>query len=259
MNEIIINNKIESVLIQGDLSSLNAEERLNYYKKVCDSLGLNPLTKPFEYIVLNGKLTLYARKDCTEQLRKIYGVSILDIETTFAGDLYIVKVKARDKSGKRDVASGVVQVSNLAGEKLANALMKCETKAKRRVTLSICGLAFLDESEIENVYDKMTVAENEIFEKKLEIANQNNEIDLKEEKELAEFAGSFNLRKSIEDAYLNKKAFVYDLSKVLQDKKKEVFQIIIDNKMVLKSAEKLALSLEPVDELEYLLIFVPEL
>lgn len=249
MNEL---KKIESVLIQGDLRALNPEERLNYYKKVCESLGLNPLTKPFEYIILNGRLTLYARKDCTEQLRKIYGVSILDIETTFTGDLYIVKVKAQDKSGKRDVASGVVQVTNLAGEKLANALMKCETKAKRRVTLSICGLGLLDESEIENIHDKMTLEEKEQFDK-------NNEIDLKEEKELAEKAESFNLKKSIELAYENKKAFVYDLSKVLQDKKKEVFQIIIDNQMVLKSAEKLALSLEPVDELEYLLIFVPEL
>ncbi len=28
--------------------------------------------------------------------------------------------------------------------------MKCETKAKRRATLSICGLGFLDETEIED-------------------------------------------------------------------------------------------------------------
>ena len=32
----------------------------------------------------------------------------------------------------------------LNGEDLANAMMKCETKAKRRVTLSICGPGMLD-------------------------------------------------------------------------------------------------------------------
>ncbi|MFM1889700.1 MAG: hypothetical protein RLZZ565_457, partial [Planctomycetota bacterium] len=60
---------IEQVLISGDLSRLTAEQRNIYYKSVCDSLGLNPLTRPFDYITLNGKLTLYARKDCTDQLR----------------------------------------------------------------------------------------------------------------------------------------------------------------------------------------------
>lgn len=34
---------------------------------------------------------------------------------------------------------------------MANALMKAETKAKRRVTLSICGLGLLDESEIDTM------------------------------------------------------------------------------------------------------------
>jgi hypothetical protein len=34
---------------------------------------------------------------------------------------------------------------------LANALMKAETKSKRRVTLSICGLGFLDETEADSI------------------------------------------------------------------------------------------------------------
>src|SRR5690606_24912460 len=36
---------------------------------------------------------------------------------------------------------------------LANAYMKAETKAKRRVTLSICGLGWLDETETETIPD----------------------------------------------------------------------------------------------------------
>ena len=42
---------------------------------------------------------------------------------------------------------GVVSITGLKGENLANAMMKAETKAKRRATLSICGLGWMDEVE----------------------------------------------------------------------------------------------------------------
>src|SRR5215468_9413488 len=70
---------LEELLLAGDLAKLSPQERLDYYAKVCSSLGLNPLTKPFEYIKLNGKLQLYARRDCTEQLRKLHNVSITEM------------------------------------------------------------------------------------------------------------------------------------------------------------------------------------
>lgn len=66
---------MESVVIQGDLARLQREERVSYYRSVCESLGLNPLTKPFEYLMLNNRLTLYARKDATDQLRASRGIS----------------------------------------------------------------------------------------------------------------------------------------------------------------------------------------
>jgi hypothetical protein len=44
-----------------------------------------------------------------------------------------------------------VTVGHLKGDALANALMKAETKAKRRVTLSIAGLGWLDETELETI------------------------------------------------------------------------------------------------------------
>jgi hypothetical protein len=67
-----------------------------------------------------------------------------------------------DHYGRRDEDVGAVNVANLKGEALANALMKATTKAKRRATLSICGLSFLDESEIEAVKgaQRVTVTED---------------------------------------------------------------------------------------------------
>lgn len=147
-------NAIEKVLVAGDLSSLNADQRVAYYNKTCESLGLNPLTKPFDYITLKGKLQLYARKDATEQLRKINGISITKLETKKEHDIYIVIAHALDKNGRVDASSGAVSLVGLKGDDLANAFMKAETKAKRRVTLSISGLGLLDESELETIATK---------------------------------------------------------------------------------------------------------
>lgn len=143
---------LERVLVLGDLSRLTTPERLLYYRKVCESVGLNPLTRPLEYITLSGRLTLYARRDATDQLRKLHGVSITDLTgQAVADDLYVVTAKARDREGRVDAATGAVSLLGLKGEARANGLMKCETKAKRRVTLSLCGLGLLDETEVETV------------------------------------------------------------------------------------------------------------
>lgn len=142
---------IEQTLIGGDLAPLDPAQRLSYYRNVCESVGLNPLTKPFEYIRLNGKMVLYARKDCTDQLRQLHGVSITKIERRLDDDLYSVTAYAQDKTGRTDADEGVVSLQGLKGEARANAIMKACTKAKRRVTLSLCGLGWLDETEVETV------------------------------------------------------------------------------------------------------------
>ncbi len=113
-------------------------------------MGLNPLSKPFEYITLNGKLVLYPLKACTDQLRKIHGISITQLnETVTQEGLYIVKAYAQDPKGRVDVEEGAVHIANVKGDNLAVARMKAITKAKRRVTLSICGLTQFEGHETE--------------------------------------------------------------------------------------------------------------
>jgi hypothetical protein len=135
----------------GDLSKLTPEERLSYVFEMCHSLGLNPATKPFEYIILNGRLALYARKDATDQLRRIYGVSINKVEIMEADGIFCVTTYASLPDGRTDSDIGAVNIANLKGDARANAMMKAYTKSKRRVTLAICGLGMLDESEIETI------------------------------------------------------------------------------------------------------------
>ena len=142
---------IEDVVAKGDLKALSSEQRARYYTQVCESMGLNPMTEPFQYIVLNGKLKLYATKGATDQLRKIHGIGIHIDGTNLINDIYTVTVTGTDAHGRTDSDIGAISVKGLQGDSLANSMMRAITKAKRRVTLSMCGLGMLDESEVETI------------------------------------------------------------------------------------------------------------
>jgi hypothetical protein len=142
---------LEQVLIGGDLAGLTEAQRLAYYRAVCQSLGLNPLSKPFEYLWLDGKLRLYALRDCADQLRRLHGISITITGRERLGDIYVVTARAKDRTGREDESIGAVALGSLKRDALANAFMKAETKAKRRVTLSLAGLGWLDETEVETI------------------------------------------------------------------------------------------------------------
>jgi len=164
MNEITPTNPVnastlERVLVSGDLAGLSESQRIEYYKAVCESLGLNPLTRPFEYLRLNGRLVLYATRAAADQLRSIHGISILDAQIERQDDLITVTVRGRTRDGREDVEVGVVSVAGLRGDAQANAFMKALTKAKRRLTLSLAGLGWLDETEAETIPGAQRVTE----------------------------------------------------------------------------------------------------
>jgi hypothetical protein len=143
---------MEQVIIKGDLAKLTPDERVQYYNAVCKSIGLNPLTKPFEFITLNSKLQLYALRTATDQLRKINGVSLEIVSRDVTDDILTIHVRAKLPDGRIDEDLGAVSYpQTLRGEARANAELKCITKAKRRATLSICGLGWLDETEIADI------------------------------------------------------------------------------------------------------------
>ena len=201
-------SSIESVLLDGDLSRIPPQDRMNYYLKVCKSMGINPQTKPFSYIRLNGKLTLYALKGCADQLRKVHKVSITKMETEELDGVYCVTAYAVDGTGRTDSDMGAVPIQGLKGEQKANTLMKAITKAKRRVTLSICGLGMLDETEVESiknvqhvdVEEAHRVIEQTPIETKQETIERVQDIELPEDKqaEIMQDAVDFDSLKGLE-------------------------------------------------------------
>jgi hypothetical protein len=158
MNAVVTNEDrpvsaqtLEHVLGTGDLSKLTTPQRVEYYARTCHTLGLNPLTRPFRFLALNGQIQLYATRDCTDQLRKVNGITLHVVDKQIDGDVFVVTVRARTKDGREDEDMGAVSLAQARGESRANALMKAMTKAKRRVTLSICGLGMTDEAELDTM------------------------------------------------------------------------------------------------------------
>ena len=133
---------IEKALMAGDISKMSPEVRVQFYRALCQSCGLNPLTRPF--IVLKtqgGELHWYATVGATEQLRKLHRVStrLLSRERT-PDDLYVVTVQCFTPDGRQEESQGIEYVGGLKGQALGNAMMKASSKALRRATLALCGL-----------------------------------------------------------------------------------------------------------------------
>lgn len=144
---------LEHVLGTGDLSKLSSAQRVEYMTRACELIGLNPLTRPFRFMNFQGQVTMYATRDCADQLRKLHKISLTIVDKTIDSEIYTVTARAKMPDGREDEDMGAVPFGKaIAGEFRANAILKCITKAKRRVTLSICGLGFLDESEVESLH-----------------------------------------------------------------------------------------------------------
>lgn len=142
---------IESLVLRGDLSGLAPQDRARFYVQMCEGLGLNPSAQPFAFLRLNGKEVLYATRGATDQLASLHRVNRRIIDGPKVIDLAGTKLvyavcEASLPNGRVETATATVPLIDPV-----NVLMKAETKAKRRATLSILGLGLLDEMEIETI------------------------------------------------------------------------------------------------------------
>jgi hypothetical protein len=141
---------VHATITSGDYSRLDDAQRGDVVLALCRATGLNPLTKPFDFLKLQGKLILYANRNAGDQLaaqhritRKIVrGPEIVDVG---GKKLVLCVCEASTPDGRTEHATATVDLADPCG--LANVYMKAETKAKRRAALAVTGLSILDESE----------------------------------------------------------------------------------------------------------------
>lgn len=148
---------VSSLILHGDLSKLTPTDKVQYYHAYCSRIGLDPVTQPFKLLNLKGREVLYCDRSGTQQLNKLHNVSHTIKSREFAHDCYIVVAQASLPNGRHTESIGAVGIGGLKGDNLCNALMKAETKAKRRATLDLLGLGILDETETETIPNAVTV------------------------------------------------------------------------------------------------------
>jgi hypothetical protein len=142
---------VESLVVAGDISRLGSEERAWYYKRRCEDLGIDVASKPFDVLRLNGKEVLYLNKSGTDQLARIHRVTRRIVEgpclkVIEGTKLAYAKCEASTPDGRTEEC-----VATIPWNDPAMALMKVETKAKRRATIAITGAGALDESEVDDI------------------------------------------------------------------------------------------------------------
>ncbi|MBL7682737.1 MAG: hypothetical protein JNK00_05215 [Flavipsychrobacter sp.] len=151
----VCNDIISSLFINGDISRLTPSQKVNYYRQVCDKLGLDPLSQPFRILRLHGREIMYCDRGGAQQLNKLHRVSHEIRSRETVNGCYVVTAQASTPDGRKTESLGAVPITNLKGETLCNAMMKAETKAKRRATLDLLGLGILDETETEQLYGEI--------------------------------------------------------------------------------------------------------
>jgi hypothetical protein len=142
---------IEKVVVENNLAALNPAERWQYYRWRCESLGLDPAARPFQYIVFQGKLTLYADKGCAEQLRAKHRITVKLDRAQVVEGIYTVPATAYHPDGRSATDIGAVPVAGVKGDDLAKAMKKAVTQANRRATLALMGLGSQDLEDVQGV------------------------------------------------------------------------------------------------------------
>jgi hypothetical protein len=153
------------LLATGDVSAFTPAQRVAYYLAYCERLGLESLSRPFDWLTLDGRLVFYPNAGCANQLKRQHQISVYITRKAMTGDLFCVEVEGRTPSGRVEQASKYVPVTGysrergvyrLTGQKLGDAFAKAETGAKRRLIMAMVGLGAAPDLEevkqVERVY-----------------------------------------------------------------------------------------------------------
>lgn len=136
--------------ISGNLAKLSAEGQVKYYNALCKFTGLNPLGFPFEWITFQGKLKLYPKKECADQLRGVHKITAKIIERTFFDDICMVRVMSKMPDGREFESTGAVPYAKtMPALERCKALKVAETQAYRRGTFGLVGLGNLVDEDSE--------------------------------------------------------------------------------------------------------------
>lgn len=140
------------IAFTGNLLGMSNEQIWHYYKKVCEWLNLNPLSRPFDIIYSEKQKTkkLYPNATCAFQLASNHKLStekpVIEAEqamVAFGAAVLRITVGVVGPDGRRIVGDCFLDIKDgtriMSGLALENALKKGSTVALRRAILRYCG------------------------------------------------------------------------------------------------------------------------
>jgi hypothetical protein len=142
------NNTNPFSITGGDITNLSPLQREVYYTELCNHLGLDPAMQPFKALRLRGRHFLYCDHGGVQMLNQLHRISHRILSRETANGCYVVTAQATAPGYRTTESIGAVSISKLAGNRLCNAMMQAETKAKHRASLDLLGLGMFDESEL---------------------------------------------------------------------------------------------------------------
>lgn len=149
---------VETALMMNNFGALTKAQRALVILKKCEQIGVSIWLQPYAWGTMDGKLVPVPLKGLFQQLRAKNNLTITKIEEEIDKELGIFMVKVHGRvtgsSGvvREDMGLGVVGIKGLTGDPLANAMMKAHTKAKNRLTGSLCGGdSGIDDTEMSSV------------------------------------------------------------------------------------------------------------
>ena len=135
--------------LNNDWSGVSDQDKVKYCLALCKSLDIPTPLNPFKFIKLKGKDTLYAPKEAAELLaeRNKLSVNITNKYLDRDSNIYVVEVRASTRDGRTIDNLAAMSMAGATGEDRCNRMMKCVSKATRRVVFSSVGLSVIDDDD----------------------------------------------------------------------------------------------------------------
>jgi hypothetical protein len=149
---------IKEYFRSGNIAQLNPDEQDFIKAKLCERYNLDPILRPFELISFaGGQQKFYMTASATNQLANALSLTreIVNLEIDEQRMIAKCTVKVSSPTNRSETCNAFIAISKFAppkerggiptrvlmeGEELANTLMKLETKAKRKATMSFFGI-----------------------------------------------------------------------------------------------------------------------
>jgi len=147
--DVVLKQEIQDILTKsgGRCDQLNIDQQAEYKIYLCAKIGVSPTLQPIDLIPTKNGLRPYLNKGAAELIRDTRKISIADIEVSEKNGMFVAVCKVRGLNGRIDCDMGACPLNGTEKSPMApyNSLMKAVTKAKRRATLSMCGLGAIIE------------------------------------------------------------------------------------------------------------------